>query len=65
MESNPRPMEMCRREEVRYWEVDFNPRIGYLGRDGLHLNARAADVVARQVLVMMETSNPDGRLLAQ
>jgi lysophospholipase L1-like esterase len=49
---------MCSKEDVKYWEVDFNPwKAGFLGSDGLHLNPRGADVVARQVFMMMKSLN--------
>lgn len=58
--------EMCLEEKVRYCEVEFNPwKGGYLGRDGLHLNARGADMVARQLFMMMKTLNLVGRQLVQ
>ena len=58
--------KMCVEEKVRYCEVEFNPwKGGYLGRDGLHLNARGADMVARQVFMMMKTLNLVGRRLVQ
>jgi len=57
---------MCGDSRVRYCEVEFNPwRVGYLGRDGLHLNARGADMVARQVFMMMKTLNLVGRRLVK
>ena len=50
--------EMCGGSKVRYCDVEFNPwRDGFLGRDGLHLNAHGADMVARQVFMMMKTLN--------
>src|SRR6218665_1309126 len=53
VEVNRRLKEMCGGSKVRYCDVEFNPwRGGFLGRDGLHLNARGADMVARQVFMM-------------
>jgi len=41
VEVNRRLKEMCGGSKVRYGDVEFNPwRGGFLGRDGLHLNAR-------------------------
>src|SRR6218665_3550411 len=58
--------QMCGDGRVRYCEVEFNPwRGGYLGRDGLHLNARGADMVARQVFMMMKTLHLVGRRLVK
>jgi GDSL-like Lipase/Acylhydrolase family len=66
MEINRRLKSMCVEEMVRYCEVDFNPwKGGYLGRDGLHLNARGADMVGRQLFMMMKNLNLVGRRLAQ
>src|SRR6218665_2781353 len=40
---------MCGGSKVRYCDVEFNPwRGGFLRRDGLHMNSRGADMVARQ-----------------
>lgn len=64
MDINRQLKSMCNQEEVKYWEVDFNPwKGGFLGRDGLHLNARGADVVARQIFRMMKSLNLAGRQL--
>src|SRR6218665_179025 len=58
--------QMCGDGRVRYCEVEFNPwRGGYLGSDGLHLNARGADMVARQVFMIMKTLNLVGRRLVK
>ncbi|PGH40373.1 MAG: hypothetical protein CRN43_03385, partial [Candidatus Nephrothrix sp. EaCA] len=58
VEVNRRLKEMCGGSKAMYCDVEFNPwRGGYLGRDGLHLNARGADMVARQVFMMMKTLN--------
>src|SRR6218665_1329900 len=66
VEVNRRLKEMCGGDRVRYCEVEFNPwRGGYLGRDGLHLNTRGADMVARQIFMMMKTLNVVGRRLVK
>src|SRR6218665_1118402 len=66
VEVNRRLKEMCGVSKVRYCDVKFNPwRGGFLGRDGLHLNARGADMVARQVFMMMKTLNLVGRRLVK
>src|SRR6218665_1804798 len=66
VEVNGRLKQMCGDGRVRYCEVEFDPwRGGYLGRDGLHLNARGVDMVARQVFMMMKTLNLVGRRLAK
>ena len=66
VEANSRLKKLCEEEMVRYCEVEFNPwKGGYLGRDGLHLNARGADMVARQLYIMMKTLNLVGRRLVQ
>ena len=40
VEVNGRLKQMCGDGRVRHCKVEFNPsRGGYLGRDGLHLNA--------------------------
>src|SRR6218665_2384886 len=66
VEVNGRLKQMCGDGRVRYCEVEFNPwRGGYLGSDGLHLNARGADMVARQVFMMMKTLNLVGRRLVK
>src|SRR6218665_982751 len=63
---NRRLKEMCGGSKVRYCDVEFNPWRGeFLGRDGLHLNARGADMVARQVFMMMKTLNLVGRRLVK
>src|SRR6218665_4048477 len=66
VEVNRRLKEVCGGSKVRYCDVEFNPwRGGVLGRDGLHLNARGADMVARQVFMMMKTLNLVGRRLVK
>src|SRR6218665_2843110 len=56
VEVNMRLKEMCVESKVRYCDVEFNLwRGGFLVRDGLHLNARGADMVARQVFMRMKT----------
>ena len=66
VEVNRRLKEMCVESKVRYCDVEFNPwRGGLLGRDGLHLNARGADMVARQVFMRMKTLNLVGRRLVK
>lgn len=66
VEVNRRLKRMCEEEEVKYCEVEFNPwKGGFLGSDGLHLNARGADMVARQVFMLMKTLNLVGRRLVQ
>src|SRR6218665_1523013 len=66
VEVNRRLTQMCGDGRVRYCEVELNLwRGGYLGRDGLHLNARGADMVARQVFMMMKTLNLVGRRLVK
>ena len=66
VEVNRRLKEMCGGSKARYCDVEFNPwRGGYLGRDGLHLNARGADMVARQVFMMIKTLNLVGRRLVK
>jgi len=55
---------MCADRKVRYFQVEFNPwGRNYFGRDGLHLNALGADMVARQVFMMKKTLNLVGRRL--
>src|SRR6218665_1613064 len=66
VEVNRRRKRMCSDGRVMYCEVEFNPWRGrYLGRDGLHLNARGADMVERQVFMMMKTLNLVGRWLVK
>jgi hypothetical protein len=66
VEVNRRLKKLCEEEMIRYYEVEFNPWKGaYLGRDGLHLNARGADMVARQLYIMMKTLNLVERRLVQ
>src|SRR6218665_1122275 len=66
VEVNRRLNEMCGVSKVRYCDVEFNPwRGGFFWRDGLHLNARGADMFARQVFMMMKTLNLVGRRLVK
>lgn len=56
VEINRSLKKMCVEENVLYYEMKFNPWIGgYFGRDALHLNARGADMVTRQVFIMVKT----------
>src|SRR6218665_2019412 len=66
VEVNRKLKEMCGGSKARYCDIEFNPwRGGFLRRDGLHLNARGADMVARQVFMMMKTLNLVGRRLVK
>ena len=64
---------LCEKEKIfiedfrKHTEMrsDLDPDVHSLGRDGLHLNARGADMVARQVFMMMKTLNLVGRLLVK